>query len=355
MHQIRHNFIRKVGAIALLSCCFFGANSALGIGTDAGVNIANTATVNFAVGGNAQTPVNSNTVQTVVDELIDVVVVDDNSGSVGVSVGEVAALLQFSVTNNGNGDEVFRIIADDTVVEGGFNPSLNQLYLESNGLAGLQIGGDTPYVSGSGDPVLSEDETLVVYVTADIPGGLSQGDNGDVELRAIAQTIITQAGVDDPNLPAWPTPGTSYAGAGDGGGAAVVGSSNDINNLLVRTAGRYTVSDAVVAINKSASAVVDPFGGTILVPGTVITYQIDVTVTGSGTADSLVITDPIPAELQYQTGTLRIGGVPEDDDFAPAGTDVSGFDAPNATISIDRGSVVGGSAPIVITFDAVIR
>ena len=55
------------------------------IGTDAGLNIQNTATVNFEIGGAAQTPVDSNTVVTLVDELIDVVVVDDNGGSVSVS------------------------------------------------------------------------------------------------------------------------------------------------------------------------------------------------------------------------------------------------------------------------------
>ena len=85
-----------------------------------------------------QTPVSSNTVQTTVDELLDVVVVDDSGGPVAVSVGETGAVLQFTITNNGNGSEVFRIVADDAVNEGGFDPALNQLYLESNALPGLQ-------------------------------------------------------------------------------------------------------------------------------------------------------------------------------------------------------------------------
>lgn len=336
--------------------CFYSAGSVYAIGTDAGVNIQNTASASFEINGTPQTPVASNTVQTTVDELLDVVVVDDSGGPVAVSVSEVGAVLQFTVTNNGNGSEVFRIIADENINEGGFDPVLNQLYIESNAIPGLQVGSDTSYVPGSSDPVLNEDESLIIYVESNIPGGLAQGDNGDVQVRAVAQTIITAlAGIDDPDDAAWPVPGVSYAGAGDGGGNAVVGTSNDINNLLMRTSGRYTVSDAVVSIVKSATAIVDPFGGTTLVPGTIISYQLEVSVVGSGTAQALVIRDLIPAELEYQIGTLQVAGAGEDDDFAPSGTDNSGFDAGTTTVIVDQGDVVAGGANILVTFDAAIR
>ncbi len=344
---------RFCGVVVAFLCGFFGSH-AHAIGTDAGITIENTAVVNFDIGGAAQTPV-TDISQTLVDELIDVVVVDDSGGPVAVSSPESGAVLQFTVTNNGNGSEVFRLIADDTVIEGGFDPVLFQLYIESNGVPGLQVGGDTAYVSGTSDPTLAEDEVLTLYVASDIPTGLNQGDNGDIEVRAISETIRTQAGTDDPDDAAWPVPGVSYAGLGTGGGNAVVGASNDVTNLLIRTTGRYQVSDAVVSVTKAALTVVDPFGGTTLVPGTVITYELTVTVTGSGTADALIITDTIPAELEYQAGTLQIDGVGEDDDFAPAGTDNSGFNSGTTTVTVDRGTVTGGSPPIVVTFDAQIR
>lgn len=331
------------------------AGNAFAIGTDAGANIENTATVNFEISGTPQTPVDSNTTQTLVDELIDVVVVDDIGGPVAVGTPESEAILQFSVTNNGNGSEVFRIIADDNVAEGGFDPTLFQLYIESNGIPGLQVGGDTAYVSGSSDPTLAEDETLTLYVSSNIPGGLGQGDNGDVEVRVISETILNQAGTDDPDAAAWPIPGTSYGGLGDGGSDAVVGSSNDFNNLLIRTTGRYQVSNALITINKSVISVLDPFGNATLVPGSVLTYELTVTVSGSGNADALAITDVIPAELEYQANSLQINAAAEDDDFAPAGTDTSGFDAGTSTVIVDRGTVAGGSPAIVITFDVAIR
>jgi len=341
--------------VSLLVGGLFDAQASHALGTDAGVNIQNTASVNFEINGTAQTPVNSNTVQTLVDELIDVVVVDNNGGPVAVSTPDTGIILQFTVTNNGNGAEVFRVIANPNVVEGGFDPLLDQLYLESNGIPGLQIGADTAYVSGTSDPLLAEDESLVVYVVSNIPVSLSQGDNGDVELRAVSETIITQAGVDNPDDAGWPTPGTSYAGLGNGGGDIVVGTSHDTSNLLMRTTGRYQVSDAVINVTKSSITVLDPFGGTTLVPGTVITYQIDVAVTGTGSADGVVISDLLPAELEYQLNSLSINGVAEDDDFAPLGVDGSGYNTGASTVVVDRGVVAGGSPTIVITFDAAIR
>ncbi len=325
------------------------------LGTDAGTNIENTATVNFEIGGLPQTPVASNTTQTRVDELLDVVVVNNDGGAVAVGSPDTGAVLQFTVTNNGNGAEVYRIVADADVAEGGFNPTLDQLYLETNGTPGLQVGSDTAYVPGISDPSINEDESLVVYVVSNIPGGLAQADNGDVELRAVAQTVIDQAGTDDPGAAGWPTPGTSYAGLGDGGGDAVVGSSYDSGSLLLLNTGRYQVSNAVISVTKSVLSIADPFGGSTVVPGSVITYQLVLTVAGTGTADAVVMTDPLPVELAYVANTLIIDAVAEDDDFAPVGVDGSGYNAGAAEIVVDRGSVAGGSPNVVITFDAEVQ
>ncbi len=331
------------------------STGAWAIGTDAGASIANTATVNFAVNGSAQTPVSSNTVVTRVDELLDVVVVDDIGGPVAVGSPDADVLLQFSVTNSGNGSEAFRIIADGNVAEGGFDPTVDRLYLETNGLPGLQVGSDTEYVTGISDPVLAEDETLVVYVASTIGAGEAQGANGDVLVRAVPRTAYDQTNVDDPGVAGWPSPGTSYAGLGDGGGAAVVGATHDTGNLLLADTARYQVAAAVVSITKAAVTVLDPFNGTTLVPGSVITYQLNVTVSGTGTVEDLVITDPLPAELEYQPGTLQVAGAAEDDDFAPVGTDESGFNTQTNTVVVDRGAVTGGGPDIVITFEAAIR
>lgn len=329
--------------------------AAYAVGTDAGVSIENSATVNFEIAGLPQTPVTSNTTSTTVDELLEVVVVSDNPGAVAVGTPETSAVLQFTVTNNGNGAEVYRIIADPDVAEGGFNPTLDQLYIESNGTPGLQTASDTAYVSGISDPTLVEDESIIVYVVSNIPAGLSQADNGDVELRAVAETVINQAGTDDPSNGAWPNPGTSYAGLGNGGGDAVVGVSFDTGALLLTGSGRYQVSSAVVSVTKTVLSVVDPFGGATIVPGSVVTYQLELSVTGTGTADAVVLTDPLPVELAYVPSSLLINAVSEDDDFAPAGVDGSGFNSGTGAVVVDQGSIAGGSPNVLVTFEAEVQ
>ncbi len=351
-------------AAALLTVA---STSAFAAGTDAGLEIRNAAQASFNIGGVAQTPVTSNATQTFVDELIDAVVVSTNAGPVGVSSPDTGSILEFSVTNTGNGVESFRLIANVGVGGDDFNPTLTQLYLESNGVPGLQIGasGDTAYLSPGSDPLLAEDESVLVYVVSSIPGGLNQNDEGALQLRAVANTVIANAGTDDPADPGFPVPGTSYADAGDpdeagtGNVTAVVGATFDQSALLIVAEGRYQVSSAVVSLNKAVTAVVDPFGGATLVPGAVVTYTLSVEVVGAGSAEALVITDPIPAELEYIAGTLAVSALPPgeevDDDFAPVGVDNTGFDAGSQTVTVSLDDVPGGAAVITITFDAAIR
>ncbi len=346
----------RQGITLLAACvCWLVTATAAALGTSAGVSIENTATASFDIAGTPQTPVSSNTTQTLVDELIEVVVVSDNGGAVGVGTPQSSAVLQFTVTNNGNGAEAFRLIADAAVAEGGFDPTVNQLYLESNGVPGLQPGADTAYITGSADPLLAEDEVLTVYVEAAIPAGLAQNDAGDIELRAVAVTVFNQAGTDDPGDPAWPLPGTAYAGLGNGGGDAVVGVAHDNTNLVLLADGRFQVSAAVLAVVKTVLQVLDPFGGATVVPGSVITYQLEISVAGTGNADNVALSDVLPVALEYEADSLTIDGVAEDDDFAPAATDTSGYDANLRAVLVNRASLAAGGAPTVVTFAASVR
>lgn len=352
--------------LSALVTAVFLSGTAFALGTDAGREINNTAEASFSIGGVPQTPVVSTTAQVYVDELLDVTVVSDDGGPVGVGTPETGAVLQFTVTNTGNGDESFRLIADPAIAGDEFDPTLNQIYLESNGLPGLQTGagGDTAYVAGSNDPALAADASIVVYVESDIAAGLSQNDQADVELRAVSTTVVAQAGTDNPAAAAWPAVGDAYAGAGDldevGGSnvTAVVGTSHDLGALLLRATGTYEVIAAVVELLKTAPTVLDPFGGTALVPGAIITYQIDATVTGTGTAEALSVTDALPADVEYVPGSLTVSALPAgedaDDDFAPAGTDNTGYDAGNRTVTAVLGDVTG-TTTVTVTFQATIQ
>lgn len=340
--------------------------SAAAVGTDAGRRIDNAAQASFQVGGVSQPDVVSNTVSVVVDEVLDVSVTNVDAGPVAVSSPQNAAPLTFNVTNTGNGSEAFRLVADTAVTGDDFDPAAPTVYLESNGTAGLQVGagGDTPYAIGANDPVLAHDTSVQVYVASNIGGGLTPSAVGRLALRAVAVTVYTQAGTDDPTNPAFPAPGTTYAGAGDpaaGGGNsnAVVGNSYRSGALLLVAQGSYQVGSALVTLTKVATQLTDPFGGATVVPGTIVRYQITATIGGSGGVQNLVVRDPLPAALAFVAGSITVSALPPgeqaDDDFAPAGTDNTGFDGTSNTVVVALGTIASGGTPIVISFDASIR
>lgn len=365
-YSSRANSRRKASRALLAVLAVLTTANAFALGTSAGREINNTAEASFSIGGVAQTPVLSTTAQVYVDELLDVTVVSDDGGPVGTSSPETGAVLQFTVTNTGNGSETFRLIADTAIAGDQFDPAVNQIYLESNGIPGLQTGpgGDDAYIAGSNDPTLAADSSVVVYVESDIPAGLAQNDEGDAQLRAVSATVIAGAGTDDPADGNWPAVGDAYVGAGDldevGGGnvTAVVGTSHDLASLLLRAEGTYQVIAAVVSLAKTVAAVLDPFGGTSLVPGSVLTYQIDVTVSGAGAAEALVVDDELPADVDFVPASITVSALPAgeeaDDDFAPVGTDNTGYDAGNRTVIASLGDLAGGTT-VTVTFQAVIQ
>ena len=106
-------------------------------------------------------------------------------------------------------------------------------------------------------------------------------------------------------------------------------------------------SASSVALLKSAT-ILDPFGGNRPVPGAVITYSLVATVSGTGTMNNLVITDPIPAGSQYQAASITLE--------AAALTDAADADAGRFTgtsISVAAGNVPAGQTRTV-TFKVLI-
>ena len=132
-------------------------------------------------------------------------------------------------------------------------------------------------------------------------------------------------------------PGTTFAGQGQGGGDAVVGSTGADG----QDNGAYKVSAATVTLVKSA-VVVDPFGGSEPVPGATITYTITATVAGTGSVGGLAITDNIPADTSYVTGSITLGGAPLSD-----ASDADAGDYNGTRIRVQLGTVAGGQTRTV--------
>jgi len=307
--------------------------AALAVGTPACTEIENQATATYDIGSNSFTE-SSNTVITSVAEILDVVVTWQDASSVVVPPGSTNEALTFLVTNIGNGIDSYALAGLSVLTGDDFDPSLGNLFLDTNGNGSYDPGTDMQYVPGSNDPVIAADSSAVVFVLNDIPGGLNDGDEGDSRLTA---TSNTGSG----------TPGTSLPGAGDGGCDAVVGSTGGTDD----DQGTYVVSGITVSIVKSAT-VSDPFGGTEPIPGAEITYTIVVDIAGVGNAENLTITDPIPGYTTYKNNTLTLDASSLTDAVDGDEGDV-GVTTAN-TVSVFLGTVASGSPTRTITFTVTI-
>lgn len=321
-------------ALLLAVACSPVAHAA---GTAAGSSITNTATATFTDPDGIPVTVPSNTSSLQVDEILDVTVVSNDAGNVAATTPDSDAVLSFTVTNVGNGAETFGLFADDAVAGDNFNPANTRIYLDANGNGTLEIGTDTLYVAGVNDPVLAADASQVVFVVSDIPAGLANTNVGLVRVRAASSTVLT--------TPATDPAGTTFAGQGDLGSDAVVGSS-----LADATAERgFVISQVVTTFTKTQTVVNDPVYGTNAVPGATITYTLTLVATGSGSLTGAAITDPVPAGTTYVPGSLTLNSV--------SLTDVADGDAGSVaagTVTVNLGTVTA-PATNTVTFQVTIN
>jgi uncharacterized repeat protein (TIGR01451 family) len=251
--------------------------------------------VDFTQNGEQQAA-QSNTVGFVVAERLDVAVTGQ-SGQFVVSPGDVDRALLFTVTNLGNGDEVFRLSLNNVVAGNDFDPVSalpDAIFFDTDGSGDFNVG-DVAYGAGTNDPDLAPDESIDVFIVHDIPGNVANGQLGRSELIATAATGSGAAG-------------TVYPTQGDGGIDAVVG----VTTATATEFGEYIVDDVAVEVVKS-QVVADPDGGTTPIVGATITYTINVEVLNSGTATAAVISDPIPNWSTYVPGSITLNGDPISD------------------------------------------
>lgn len=316
--------------------------------TTAGQSITNKATATYSVGASSFSQ-DSNTVTFKVAELLDVSVTWQDSGNIPVAPGDTDKVTTLKVTNTGNGTESYGLGVVNGVAGNDFDTTIVGIfidadgdnaydpYVDANSNSVCDAGeGDCPYTGPvSLNPSGTAGDSATVFVVADIPTGPADTDTSSVELTATSQTGTGAAG-------------TTFAGSGDTGVDAVVGSSGGTETQ----AATYEVTSVTVALNKTYT-VLDQFGGDKPVPGATITFSIAVTVTGSGTATGLVIKDAIPTYTTYKTGTLKLD--------AGALTDGGGDDAGDynittpGSVTVDLGSVAGGAPAQTITFGVTIN
>jgi uncharacterized repeat protein (TIGR01451 family) len=324
---------------AVVCALLLAGARAFAVGTAAGTDIVNTATVTADVGG---APISaSSTPNTItVAELIDVDVTLLSIGNVLVNSPSSAQVLTYRVTNTGNGVDAFALSVNNALAGDDFDPVFAAIYLDANGNGVYDAGVDTLYAAGVNDPVLDANlaaqDDIVVFALSDIPAALASGDLGDSLLLAAS---TTGTGL----------PGTLFAGAGEAGTDAIVGTSGGDDS----DQGTYQVSAVAVTIAKTSS-VLDPFGGSQPLPGATITYTLTLSVSGVGNADATTLSDVIPANTTYVPGSMTRNAAPLTD-AADSPVDEADFGVTTAgAISVGLGSLPAGGPAEVITFQVTI-
>ena len=303
-------------------------------GTVAGTTIQNTAQVSYTLGGSTITTA-SNVSSINVAEIINVNV-SVLTASVSVAAGATNQALMFRVTNTGNGAEKFHLTPSSALVGDDFDPLLAapSIYFDTDGTPGLSPG-DTPYMPGSNDPTLAPNASVVILVVNNIPSGLADGLKGKSNVTAAA---FTGTG----------SPGTVFAGQGTGGVDAVIGTSGGSS----AAEGLYVVG-ALQLNSVKSQTIADPFGTAQPVPGATITYQIVVTATGSGTANAAVLSDNIPVNTAFVSGSLKLNGASLSD---AVDADAGQYSiSPVPQVHVNLGNLTAASGPQTVTFKVTIN
>ena len=357
------NKLSILRALIIAFICFIGIHHhfALAAGTPANTSISNTATLQYDVAGFVQANITSPAAVFVVDNKINLTVIEIGDSPTLVTPLQNAAVTTFSVTNNGNATQDYALTGGNVVgapvlfaLPETFNALACNTFVENGVSLGYQAGQDIANFIDE----LGADGSATVYVVCNI-GTQASNDQAVVELTAITHvggsvglgTVITQTvGIDNPAAV-----DLVFADA-----ATVNNSSGTLPAQLARDAigfarDAYRVASTVVNVIKTATCKLTPSGSSNgancsqAKTGTEITYQLQINVIGTGNAAGLVITDPLPANLNYQTNTITVNTSPRSDSID---IDNSQFSA--NTVTVNLGTVTAPAA-FTILFKANIN
>jgi len=349
---------------------------ALALGTDAGTEVSNWATVAYDVGGNVQTPIPSapggnsdpgagNPTVFLVDRLVAFTFDASDNVHTSVAPGDVQAFAAFSLTNLGNAImdwdlTLLDLTSADPTINGEDDTDvvlINYTIRVANDDGALGVpdfGADLAFIDE-----LGEDETVVIYVFADAPVTLVNGDVDNFTLNATAADDATATGT-----PGTPDPLLTQSGGADDPtiieSVFLNASGEDLSgNATESVSDGFIVDSAELVITKIAAVFFDPFGSGKAVPGAIIEYTITVdNSSGDSEATNVSISDLIDSDVTLVLGAY---GGPGDDielnngglvttcsaDPSPGDNDGCTYDDPNL--------VVGDAAgPITVAIGAIL-
>jgi uncharacterized repeat protein (TIGR01451 family) len=359
--------LKKAGLALVAVSSIGGLQHAWAEGTDAGVTINNRATVTYSVGTVAQTPIESSPTGNAtpgVNAGTDTTFVVDRrvffsvtaiAGATNTVPGATGVVRAFTVANTSNAPIGFRLTSanvasptDDFDV----TPNPPDVRVDS---ATHPVGSSYPadaYDSSADTAtnilILGEDEEVTVYVIGNIP--LTALNGWDANVTLAARAIEPTSG----NVGAVGTDINATAGANTAGIDTVFGAAVSSGSATATTV--YTVSSATLTVTKSIAVLDDPVNGGSnpkAIPGATLEYTIQVQNLGGTTADTVVVTDPIPANVTYVAGTLtRNGAGVTDSDSDGDGGQVNGTPVTSVAVTVPT---IATGATATVTFRVTVN
>lgn len=296
--------------------------------TAANTTVSNTATVNYSVNSIAQSAITSSAATFKVDQAIKIDVVRVDSAKVSVTPGQnTAAVLTFTVTNNGNATQDVKLsslakasgTADPFAgaQNDNFDGATMSVFVENGVTAGYQSAQDTATNVASLTAGSSKTVYIVITGTPAIPATQA---NGDVAVYALVGqasvagtcattcTVETQDTTTDKNA----NLNTVYKLFID----TVAGTDDSAKDGIGSDRDAFVVSSAQLSITKSSTVISDPVDGvdngtTIharAIPGAVIEYTITVTNAAAATqsATGITVADVVPGNLTYVANSIKV-------------------------------------------------
>lgn len=344
----------------LIFCVFtISANSVLAAGTIAGTTIINKATLSYDIHGIIEPIITSQPASFVVDNKINLTVIEANGTFTGVAASQTVAVTKFSVSNNGNSTQDYSL-AVANLTSGAPNIFGLPDTFDATGCVARVESGATPGYQAAQDTdafidELAPDASKIVYVICSITNALITNDQANISLTASTATGGTVGTLGAPVL---------QTGSADTNGIDIVFSDTSTTPNASGTDQGQTARDAT-GVARSAYRVgysLNIFKTAICSPapadcsqastGTIITYQLQVNLSGVGTAANLVITDQLPANLSYVPNSTTVQNVSKTDSADADNTDFA-VTTPN-TLTVKLGNQ---SAPdsFTINFRATIN
>jgi hypothetical protein len=339
-------------------------------GTDAGTAVSNQAVVAYDVGTEPQAPIESDPAGNstpgagaatvfLVDRRVAFTIVEIGGAHTEVAPGDVQAFTEFQLTNTGNAImdfdlNVLDMAAGSTVHgEDDTGDSLAPFTIRvanGDGITGVpDFATDLAFVDE-----LGEEETVVIYVFADIPGLAPNDAYDNFTLNATAAdhaTATATPDVLDPLLTE--SPGIDDAAIIESVFANTSGADASGNGTEGADDG-FHVNSAELVISKISAVISDPFGSGKALPDAVIEYTLTIdNSAGVSPAANVVVTDTLQIadvaleDEAYAPGDVLINGAPCNADFPDSEPDGCSYDAATGDMTIVVPDIAAGASATI--------